>query len=90
MTEKMTFRPSFYLTINSLFILFVLCIGGILTWHNYSATKALVLSETDQAYDRILIDFSQDFKQTYNPIFGTVRLLAMTSVMSASTLDERL
>jgi HD-GYP domain-containing protein (c-di-GMP phosphodiesterase class II) len=90
MTEKKIFRPSFYLTINSLFILFVLFVGGILTWHNYSVTKDLVLSETDQDYDRILVEFSKDFKHTYKPVFETVRLLSMTSVMNASTLDERL
>lgn len=90
MTEKNLFRPSFYLTINSIFILFVLTVGGILTWHNYSVTKEIVLAETDQAYDRVLTEFSQDFKYTYKPVFETVRLLSMTSIMNASTLDERL
>lgn len=90
MTEKKLFRPSFYLTINSIFILFVLTVGGVLTWHNYSVTKEIVLSETDQAYDRVLTEFSQDFKHTYKPVIETVHLLSMTSIMDASTLDERL
>jgi HD-GYP domain-containing protein (c-di-GMP phosphodiesterase class II) len=90
MTDKKIYRPSFYLTINSLLILFTLSVGGVLTWHNYSATKDLVLSETEQAYDQVLRDFSRDFKNTYKPVFETVRLLSMTSVMNASSLDERL
>ena len=90
MTEKKLYRPSFYLTINSIFILFVLTVGGILTWHNYTVTKEIVLSEADQAYGQVLKEFSQDFKHTYKPVFETVRLLSMTAVMNATTLDERL
>lgn len=90
MSDEKLYRPSFYLTINSLLIVFVLTVGGTLTWHNFSTTKDIVIQETDRAYDKVLMEFSEDFKNTYQPVFETVRLLSLTSIMEASTLDERL
>lgn len=84
------FRSSFYLTINSLFILLILGVGGILTWHNYRATKKIVLMAADRDYDQVAREVSGDLKQTYSSVFQTVRLLSTTPVMQASTLDARL
>ena len=90
MTNKKPYRPSFYLTINSLFIIFILIIGGVLAWHNYRDTKKIVLTKTDQEYDKVMVAVSNDFQHTYKAVFDTVRLLSMTAVMEASTLEERL
>jgi HD-GYP domain-containing protein (c-di-GMP phosphodiesterase class II) len=84
------YRPSFYLTINSLFISFVLVVGGALAWHNYRDTKKIVLLEVNQEYDHTLATFTKDFQQTYKPVFDTVHLLSMTPIMEALTLEERL
>ncbi len=84
------YRPSFYLTVNSLFILLILVVGGILSWHSYRSTKRIVLASADRIYDQVVREVSQGFGQTYQPVFHTVRLLSMTPVMDASTLEERL
>ena len=90
MTQGKNYRPSFYLTINALFIAVILFIGGILAWHNYSDTKKIILSEVEQEYDHTLVSFAKDFQHTYKPVFDTVGLLSMTPIMDAVTLDERL
>ena len=88
--DKKLYRPSFYFTINSLFILLILGVGGILIWQNYLSSKKIVLFAANRAYDQVVQEVSDDFKHTYQPVFQTVHLLSMTPVMSASTLNERL
>ena len=90
MTEKKHYRPSFYLTINSLFILLILGVGVVIAWHDYRTTEKIVLTATDRIYDQVVREVSQDFQHTYKPVFQTVHLLSMTPVMHAITLDERL
>jgi HD-GYP domain-containing protein (c-di-GMP phosphodiesterase class II) len=90
MTLQKHYQPSFYLTINSLFIILILTVGGVLAWHNYRDTKNIVMTEVDLKYDQTLASFSKDFQHTYKPIFDTVRLLSLTPIMEAATLDERL
>ncbi|MDX2481375.1 MAG: HD domain-containing phosphohydrolase [Desulfuromusa sp.] len=90
MINEKSYRPSFYLTINSLFIVFILIVGGILVWHNYRDTKNIVLTEVALEYDQTMGAFLKDIQHTYKPIFDTVHLLSMTPVMEAETLDERL
>ena len=90
MTEEKHYRLTFYLTINSLFILLTLIVGGILTWHNYRATEKIVLASANHMYDQVVREVSQDFQHTYKPVFQTVHLLSMTPVMQAMNLDKRL
>ena len=90
MTQEKNYRPTFYLTINALFIAVIIFIGGILAWHNYSDTKKIILSEVEQEYDHTLVSLAKDFQHTYKPVFDTVGLLSMTPIMDAATLDERL
>jgi len=84
------YRPTFYLTINSLFILLIVGVGGILTWHNYKLTKDIVLKAANVFYDQVLREVTQDFSHTYKPVFQSVRLLSLYPLLEASTLDERL
>jgi len=84
------YRPTFYLTINSLFILLIVGVGGILTWHNYQLTKKVVLKATNVVYGQVLREVTQDFSHTYRPVFQSVRLLSLDPLLEASTLDERL
>jgi len=87
---KSTYRPSFYFTINSLFILLIVGVGLVLSWYNYRSTREIVLSAAHKAYDQIVREVSLDFSHTYSPVFETVRLLSMTPVMDAATPEARL
>jgi hypothetical protein len=88
--QQKEYRPTFYLTINSLFILLIVGVGGILTWHNYQLTKKVVLKATNVVYAQVLREVSQDFSHTYRPVFQSVRLLSLDPLLEASTHDERL
>ena len=87
--QRKSYRATFSLTINSLFIIFILIVGGILAWHNYRDTKEIVLVKADQQYDQILNAFTRDFQDTYSAVFETVRLLAKTGIMDAADLGQR-
>ena len=84
------YRPTFYLTINSLFILLIVGVGAILSWHNYKSTEKIVLRSANKVYDQALREVTQDFSHTYKPVFQSVRLLSLDPLLRASTLDERL
>jgi hypothetical protein len=84
------YRPTFYLTINSLFILLIVGVGGILSWHNYQSTEKIVLKAANRVYDQVLREVTQEFSFTYKPVFQSVRLLSLNPLLEASTLDERL
>ena len=66
MTQDKNYRPTFYLTINALFIAVIIFIGGILAWHNYSDTKKIILSEVEQEYDHTLVSLAKDFHDAYH------------------------
>jgi len=89
-TRKKHFHPTFYFTINSLLILLILSVGGILTWQNYQITKKIVLSDADQFYDQVSREVSMDFKNVARGVFQVVRHLSSTPVTRAFTLDQRL
>jgi predicted negative regulator of RcsB-dependent stress response len=52
-TGREKFRPSFYLTINSLFILLILGVGGIPAWQIYLSTQKIVPTAADRDYDQV-------------------------------------
>ncbi len=87
---KKRYLPSFYFTVNSLFLLLILGVGGVLTWHNYRATRKIVLAETARAYDQASREVASDFVKTYQPVFQTVNLLSFNGITAADTLEERL
>jgi HD-GYP domain-containing protein (c-di-GMP phosphodiesterase class II) len=88
--QQKEYRPTFYLTINSLFILLIVGVGVILTWHNYQLTKKIVLKAANVVYEKVLREVTQDFTHTYRPVFQSVRLLSLDPLLEAKTLDERL
>jgi len=88
--EKKRFLPSFYFTVNSLFLLLILGVGGVLTWHNYRATRKIVLSGAEDTYDQASREVASDFVKTYQPVFQTVTLLSLSGIIAADALEERL
>ena len=84
------YRPTFYLTINSLFILLIVGVGAILTWQNYQSTEKIVLKAANKVYDQASHEVAQNFKHTYKPVFKTINFLARDPLLQATTLEERL
>ncbi len=89
-SEKTGYRPSFYFTINSLFVLLIVAVGAVLTWYNYNSTAKIVLAAAERSYDQASREVTLDFKRTYQPVFQTVNQLSFSPVTSAESLEERL
>ena len=79
-----------HLTISTLFITLVLVLGVILSWQNYSKTSEIILSSADKMYDQVTQELLLDIKATYRPVGDTLTLLALTPLVDAMTLAERL
>ncbi len=87
---KKLYRPSFYFTVNSLFLLLILGVGAVLSRHNYQATKKIVLAQVRQSYEQTSREVSADFVRTYRAVFQNIGLLSFSRVSFAATLEERL
>jgi HAMP domain-containing protein len=79
-----------HLTISALFITLVVVLGVILSWQNYSKTSEIILSSADQMYDQVTQELLLDIKSTYRPVGDTLGLLALTPLVDAGSLAERL
>ena len=79
-----------HLTISALFISLVVVLGVILSWQNYSKTSEIILSSADRMYDQVTQELLLDIKATYRPVGDTLALLALTPLVDAMTLPERL
>ena len=81
---------SFYVTVNSLFIILILVVGGGLTWYNYRVTRNIILAGAGETYEQASRELTSDFVKTYRPVFQTVNLLSFSEIVDASNLEERL
>ena len=79
-----------HLTISALFITLVVVLGVILSWQNYSKTSEIILSSADKMYDQVTQELLLDIKSTYRPVGDTLGLLALTPLVDAGSLAERL
>jgi HD-GYP domain-containing protein (c-di-GMP phosphodiesterase class II)/HAMP domain-containing protein len=79
-----------HLTISALFITLVVVLGVILSWQNYSKTSEIILSSADKMYDQVTQELLLDIKATYRPVGNTLGLLALTPLVDAMTLPDRL
>ena len=89
-TEARKVRYPLHITISTLFIGLILIVGLVLSWLNYSKTSEIILSSADRVYDQLSQDLILDFTATYKPVGETLRLLALSPVVSAASLDQRL
>jgi HD-GYP domain-containing protein (c-di-GMP phosphodiesterase class II) len=85
-----TRRYPLHLTISALFITLVVVLGVVLTWQNYSKTSAIILASANEMYDQVPRELLLDIKATYRPVGDTLGLLAMTPLVRATSLPERL
>ena len=83
-------RYPLHVTIGVLFIALVVALGGVLSWQNYRKTSGIILTSAGQVFDQISDELVLDFNGTYHPVAGALRLLALSPISRAATLDERL
>jgi HD-GYP domain-containing protein (c-di-GMP phosphodiesterase class II) len=83
-------RYPLHVTIGVLFITLVVALGGVLSWQNYRKTSGIILTTAGQVFDQISDELILDFKGTYHPVAGALRLIALAPITRAATLEERL
>ena len=83
-------RYPLHLTISVLFITLVVVLGVVMSWQNYSKTSDIILSSADKMYDQVPRELLLDIKATYRPVGDTLGLLALTPLVRATSLPERL
>jgi HD-GYP domain-containing protein (c-di-GMP phosphodiesterase class II) len=77
-------------TISTLFIGLIVVLSAVLTWQNYSKTSAIMLSGATQVYKRATREMFVDFRGTYHSVAETLKLMALSPVTEADSLEERL
>jgi len=83
-------RIPLHITISGLFISLILIFGGLLSWQSYSKTSAIILSSAEQIYAQIGNEIQLDLRATYRPATESLKLLALSALSGAQTLDQRL
>jgi HD-GYP domain-containing protein (c-di-GMP phosphodiesterase class II) len=90
MSQKSNARYPLQITISALFITLSLVLGALLSIQNYNKTSDILLTSAQQVYDQLTGELILDIKGTYAPLIGILKLLAISPVTNASTLDQRL
>ena len=78
------------ITISTLFILFTVILGSVLTLLNYNKTSDIILSSANQLYSQITQELALDFKATYSPMAATLEILSHSTITESKTLEQRL
>lgn len=85
-TKKYSLR--FILT--GLFAVLILSVGGLLGALNYIQNTKLVLSASDEIYDRASKEIVLNYRKTYNPVHNSLAMLSHSSLSASKTFEQRL
>ena len=88
--SKKTFQPSLQLTISCLFITLILSVGGFLSWYHYHVSSKNLLAAAEKNFSQIGRELARDFANLISPAVQIVEFRALSSVMEAKNLEERL
>ncbi|MEA3548894.1 MAG: GAF domain-containing protein, partial [Thermodesulfobacteriota bacterium] len=88
--NRKAFRPSLHITIGSLFVALILTVGGVLSWYHFRVSSKNSLAAAEQHFSRIGRELAMDFIQVFSPVVRIVEFRALSPVMQASNLEERL
>ena len=62
----------------------------MLTWQNYSKTSDIMLSGASRVYQQAAREMYLDFRGSYHSVAETLKLMALTPVIEADSLEQRL
>jgi len=88
--NKKTFQPSLQLTVSFLFIILILSVGGFLSWYHYHVSSKNLLAAAEKNFSQIGRELARDFENLISPAVQVVEFRALSSVMEAKNLEERL
>ena len=90
MSPESNSRLPLQATISALFIALSIFLGALLSIQNYNKTSDILLTSAHQVYSQLTEELILDIKGTYTPLKGVLRMLAISPVTTAATLDQRL
>ncbi|MCP5426538.1 MAG: hypothetical protein H6970_15945 [Gammaproteobacteria bacterium] len=89
-TPRRGWRYPLHIHIAWLCTLLILLLGLLLGWHSYRQLSQVIVSATDDVFERIGRESLLNIQRLQNPIEILTELLAFQQLQDASTLDERL
>jgi HD-GYP domain-containing protein (c-di-GMP phosphodiesterase class II) len=89
-TDKKVKHVSLHITISALFISLIVILGMVLSWQNYNKSSEIILSTANTLYEQITRELVLDFRGTYRPVGDTLALLALSDIIRADSLEQRL
>ena len=90
MSPESNSRFPLQITISALFTTLSIILGALLSIQNYNKTSDILLTSAHQVYDQLTEELILDIKGTYTPLFGVLKMLAISPVTTAATIDQRL
>jgi HD-GYP domain-containing protein (c-di-GMP phosphodiesterase class II) len=90
MSQQPRARFPLQLTISGLFISLSVLLGVLLSIQNYNKTSDILLASAREVYDRLGEKLTLEMKATYRPIAGVLKMLAISPLTGADTLEQRL
>ncbi|MGD8581821.1 MAG: HD domain-containing phosphohydrolase [Gammaproteobacteria bacterium] len=90
MDTKKNTRFPLQVTISALFISLSILLGALLSLHNYNKASDILLTSAHEVYDRLAEELVLDIKGTYITLAGVLKMIAISPVTTANTLEERL
>jgi HD-GYP domain-containing protein (c-di-GMP phosphodiesterase class II) len=90
MSQNSNARFPLQITISALFISLSVLLGALLSIQNYNKTSDILLTSAQQVYDQLTGELILDIRGTYKPLTGILKMLAISPVTSADTLEQRL
>jgi len=90
MSPESNSRFPLQVTISALFIALSIFLGALLSIQNYNKTSDILLTSAQQVYSQLTDELILDIKGTYTPLKGVLRMLAISPITTATTLDQRL
>lgn len=83
-------RFPLHVHISFLFTLLLLSTGIVLGIFNYQQTSKVILSSSDQLFERISDQVNRDLNETYTPVHHLLNLLALDERNAGQTREQRL
>lgn len=83
-------KYSFRQLLTSLFALLIICVGGLIGWLNYSQVSTLILSATDQLYEKVAEETLLTYQKKYNPVYNSLELLSYSALAQSENLEQRM
>jgi len=88
-TRDSHLRFPLHITISTLFIGLIVVFSAVLTWQNYRKTSDIMLSGAAQVYEQATREIFLDFRGTYHSVAESIKLMALSPVIKADSLEER-